>query len=845
MDGSTGKSGSHRRFSPSSSIVPDSQSPEPRQHQAPPPPPPFHRDAQSTSSSEGAFRPPALPSRRRPPPPPPAPLSDSSVDTSVEPPRIKREADVDEVKPKKEDVDALLGAAGFGVAPSPRFPGRERSNAPEPSGRIKREIKEEETDDVKIKPEPVASMERERTEEEEARRVREQAPSVAPQAQKEEEDEDEWIGVRRGRPPRPTHQQVEGAEQAPVAKDSSVQPQASTSGTTNEADEAMQDVDFEGGLDDEAMSPEPRSRIKDSLFLDDDRDRRSLTSVSPEPHFDEEDFEMDSVGQPEGTPFEESEEDNDEEDTEYADEDDASQPMRSKKRKKPAAPEEAAKKKRRAEQQKEQQTQQQAEDFLATLARPLPRNAVLKAKITNKIAAETEHLFPFHAVDAVVVPSPRAASPAADDEKDDKDDVQVQREPPPHEAAGPVQDSGAALEEDDLPDFEEEQEAPEAFLEPRRKEIVVEEQAYFAQPTRNGAVSRWVAILGKEAAESKEPYSFTRYEEDRSRLLSLDPPLSHSAYKLVKTAKHELSPDFLFLSNTKSPAFDLLLSKRPSPATVEQLWTNFLDPDHPAKHRRPDEPETRGTGRGCLCPLFVPEKRPSWPAKRAELEGSGLDMDDLLEVVEEVFGGTRERLTRISVAGGVRVKEGEELLEQIYQLNWFWFDQITELASISLCYSNLCDSKVAASLVNHLVARAGNEQRKVDDLRAAVAWADKVRDSQKGIVLHRELLMTQGRWEREEPELKALLKRIRDGSETRAETDLGTTTAASIAGATATTSTRGGETRPISKPAPRATGLSRLPYARPETPNSRQARFEGWQQKDAGPGKYAWRSWQQ
>lgn len=63
---------------------------------------------------------------------------------------------------------------------------------------------------------------------------------------------------------------------------------------------------------------------------------------------------------------------------------------------------------------------------------------------------------------------------------------------------GANRDDGDRCE--DLPDYEEEQEAPETMLASQYADVdLLQVQTYFIKPTREGALSRWVAIVERNA----------------------------------------------------------------------------------------------------------------------------------------------------------------------------------------------------------------------------------------------------------------------------------------------------------------------------------------------------------
>lgn len=140
----------------------------------------------------------------------------------------------------------------------------------------------------------------------------------------------------------------------------------------------------------------------------------------------------------------------------------------------------------------------------------------VKARLSNALAEQTKNL-PLNArVDRVPVrerPPSRAitAQPdSASDAGDSRAGPSTERgDSPPVDGSATGDDAAgsgsgpigahAADASDELPDYEEE-EAPKAVLAPKYEDVdLLEVQAYFRKPTRAGALSRWIAIVERDA----------------------------------------------------------------------------------------------------------------------------------------------------------------------------------------------------------------------------------------------------------------------------------------------------------------------------------------------------------
>lgn len=126
-------------------------------------------------------------------------------------------------------------------------------------------------------------------------------------------------------------------------------------------------------------------------------------------------------------------------------------------------------------------------------------------------------------------------------------------------------------------------------------------------------------------------------------LEELKVPLSHDSPSLDR--------DF------QTGAAKKLLSHKPPPALALRLWTDLLGPGHAQRHQPPPS-----SGRSCLCPLWVPERRRSWVDECASLERGGVSLDDLLATLQLVFPYP----TQLG-------QPDEAALRAVYANNWLWF----------------------------------------------------------------------------------------------------------------------------------------------------------------------------
>lgn len=115
-------------------------------------------------------------------------------------------------------------------------------------------------------------------------------------------------------------------------------------------------------------------------------------------------------------------------------------------------------------------------------------------------------------VDPVDMPAPQLQSDTADDAVEDDEDRLTRSAS--HGASGVLRSEEEvqltqgedarrhreASPADSLEEYVDEQDDPETVFQPKFENIdLVQIQAYFDQPTREGAVNRWIALLEKDS----------------------------------------------------------------------------------------------------------------------------------------------------------------------------------------------------------------------------------------------------------------------------------------------------------------------------------------------------------
>lgn len=147
-------------------------------------------------------------------------------------------------------------------------------------------------------------------------------------------------------------------------------------------------------------------------------------------------------------------------------------------------------------------------DLPAPNYRPLD----VKARLANELAKATA-VFPRQGrVEPVDVPPPRLASEAEDDAVKNSQDPTSRSASRASNGAGALahgaQSSSGGVDgagrqaspADSLEEYVDEQEDPETVFQPKFEDIdLLQNQAYFENPTRQGAVNRWITLREKDS----------------------------------------------------------------------------------------------------------------------------------------------------------------------------------------------------------------------------------------------------------------------------------------------------------------------------------------------------------
>ncbi|GAA5861408.1 hypothetical protein JCM3774_000239 [Rhodotorula dairenensis] len=360
---------------------------------------------------------------------------------------------------------------------------------------------------------------------------------------------------------------------------------------------------------------------------------------------------------------------------------------------------------------------EQANDFLAGIDLPAPEYTPLsvKARLSNILAGQTRSLPPNARVDRIKVReehppkadarhgAPGSNSPhedlrAASEYTGDIDGSDASRAYASGSGLAPMSAAaGGAGRDDDadfgeLPDYEEEQEAPEAVLAPKYEDMdLLQEQTYFRAPSREGALSRWVAIVQRNAEPLPEGLDYETYRADCDKLEALGIALPSECFVPCR--------DFQTRSTGK------LLSTRPSAAVCAELWADLLEVSHADRHV-----PVAGRGRACRCPLWTLAQRRTWQKEVNFLRKRyAVRTEDLLCVLDTVF----PRPSTAAAATG----SDHSVLQLLYESNWIWYTYIVQLARLRLAYLELASDKRIARLSSVLTAQREEEQIKLKALR--------------------------------------------------------------------------------------------------------------------------------
>ncbi|GAA5951769.1 hypothetical protein JCM21900_001069 [Sporobolomyces salmonicolor] len=366
----------------------------------------------------------------------------------------------------------------------------------------------------------------------------------------------------------------------------------------------------------------------------------------------------------------------------------------------------------------------EADAFPDTIKLPEPTPISTKLRLTNQLAHATNFFPPPYRVKPIE--TTYRPSPAV---RDDNPDEPMEDLVDPAAPGGPSQPAAYAglarppSPADSLEEYDDLQDPPEGPFGVEEEVELAEEQAYWKNPTREGAITRWAMVLHKDSVPLDDALSWETFASDLSSLRNLSFSTSHADVTLPR--------------NFQTVAAGPLLTHRPSSATCTQLWSDVLDASHAGRHAQ--------TPRNCWCPLWVPAKRRSWENELKEIAKEKLKVDDLEEVVERVFEKKRE----------------EGLVQFAHEMNWLWFDQIFQLARIKQAYRRLASEDLVVDLAR-MITRLGAEHRRAlvstqENLERAEregASAQAVND------VNVEVELMKSAWAVKEHDLKALEKRL-------------------------------------------------------------------------------------
>ncbi|GAA5878278.1 hypothetical protein JCM1840_002369 [Sporobolomyces johnsonii] len=345
----------------------------------------------------------------------------------------------------------------------------------------------------------------------------------------------------------------------------------------------------------------------------------------------------------------------------------------------------------------------EAERFLASIKFPEPAPGAAKPAASARLAPEH-----FLASIKFPEPAPGAAKPAA--------------------SAGLARPPSPA---DSLPDYDDLQDQPEGPFGMTKEDDeteedeagLVEEQPYWSNPTKEGAIMRWAIALHKDSVPLDDALSWETFSSDLSSLRKLSVSTSHAYLVLPR--------------NFETVTANHLLMHHPSPAIYILLWSDLLDASHTGRHTQ--------TPRKCWCPLWVPAQQKSWEEELREIEREQLKVDDLEEIGKRVFGKKRE----------------DGLLEVVHEMNWLWFDQIFQLACIKQTYRRHASEDLVDDLRRKITRLGAEHQQELASVQKKLAHAERAGASAKAVNdLDVDIELTKSAWSAREDELKALEKRL-------------------------------------------------------------------------------------
>ncbi|BGP28462.1 hypothetical protein JCM10296v2_000197 [Rhodotorula toruloides] len=726
-----------RPFSPADSllaVVPDLQSPEP-----------VERPAKRRKDSDEHFRVP-LPSQSRSHPhrpTAPSPLASSASSTTFEQLSIRSVAKSE----VKDEDDWSGGSTSYDEASTSS---RARAPSPDDRQRIKREIKAELAEE-----EERALLYRSRVNAArgEPDRRKERAPSLENRLKKEEPvDDDDSLSFLS------TDDADSRATSAvPYFLDddrgaSATPSDAGTSRSTLFLEEEQPARDY--GMDPAEIAPRKHVERDYSTSEEEDAAQGQLSSDSDR-------YQPSELT--EGTPMPM---DDDDASTVATDEGAAGRRRNGLTKRQPKK-----RKKVRQKAKTKKQVEADALNFLEGMDLPAPnyRPLDVKARLANELAKATA-VFPRQGrVEPVVVPPPRPPSESENGAVKGRTSRSASRASNGTGAlaldgkslSGGV-DGGAgrqASPADSLEEYVDEQEDPETIFQPKFEDIdLLQNQAYFENPTRQGAVNRWITLLEKDSEPLPPAFSHPLVTADCATLERLG---------IVVTQDLVRSRDF------QDDSTEVLISHRPSTGVCALLWRDLMDSAHAERHRA-----AAGEGRRCCCPLWVPPNRREWDEELAALEKKyEIGAGELGEVLDMTF-----RRSENSVA-----LEEDELLKLIYQNNWLWYSQVVQLALTRRAYSSVTSRSISDALHDYQSQMSDvfqQERRRLQRRRDQGAHAARERGGLSNIEFHQDLLAFEAKAQEELENLETLRKRLdsaREADQAAGGDDIDYDDAASVA----------------------------------------------------------------
>ncbi|GAA6046517.1 hypothetical protein JCM3770_006188 [Rhodotorula araucariae] len=240
--------------------------------------------------------------------------------------------------------------------------------------------------------------------------------------------------------------------------------------------------------------------------------------------------------------------------------------------------------------EKQRQLDIEAASFLESLDLPAPiyRPVAIKARLINRLADTTATLPAQARIDRVETPVRRPSpspSPVAAATPALRSPTPPTRRIRPGSGPSHTRPTSAA---ESLPDYDDEDvDDPEqpaaAFVDAK----LLEEQAYFRCPTKAGAMERWVVMLHKDKRRLPPVYDYDVLIEDRAFLRSARLPVPPACESF------SLARDF------QNARFKPLVQSAPSHETCAALWDDLLAPSHLTAHQRADPATATGRSCRC------------------------------------------------------------------------------------------------------------------------------------------------------------------------------------------------------------------------------------------------------